>query len=400
MNIIMISYWSCPLARLGVLAAGGMNVYVLNLVNTLGKLGHRIDIYTRVHKEEDEKVLVLHENVRIIHLKTSKADLYRDVKYYSERLLDYIKGNQLSYNVLHSHYFYSGLIGVQLSSGLSLPHLHTFHTLGLVKRLYGGINDPKRIRAERLIIDKISAIIASTELEKDDLIKRYKVNSKKIFVVSPGVNHFLFKNLDRQFSRVKLNLPQDKKIILFVGRIDPIKGISFLIEAIGKLTQKYPSFENIYRVLLIGGDLQSRYFWQNQEVKKIQYLIAEKNLECCVKFIGSRPHTLLPYYYCAADIVVMPSVYESFGLVVLEAMACGSCILASRVGGLKYLIKDKLNGRLFDSGNIEQLGRIIWELLNDKQQRIKLGQRALNASQEFCWDKQAKKILDVYKCFL
>ncbi len=397
MKIAMISYWSCPLTRLGVLRSGGLNVYVLNLADQLGKMGHQVDIFTSSHQENDDRVINVNPKVKIIHLPRVKKDLYKDVSLFAQKVIDYINNNHLTYDILHGHYFYSGLIGKYLKAKLNLPLVISFHSLGYTKDKFGGIRDIRRIKAEKDLINMVDLVIASTEIEKQDLIDGYALPKEKINIVSPGVNHHIFRKHRQSNSRAKLHLPQTKKIILFVGRIDPIKGISFLIEAVYKLANQYLSFKNNFRMLLIGGDVNSRQFWRNSEVRKIKKLIEDKNLSCCVKFIGSQPHNLLPCYYSASDVVAMPSKYESFGLVVLEAMACGSAIIASRAGGLQYLVKDKINGRLFESGNVEQLKNVLWELLNDYKQRKVLGQNALKYSQSFCWDKQAKKIIKIYQ---
>lgn len=395
----MISYWSCPLTRLGVLTAGGMNVYVSNLANYLGRLGHQVDIYTRTHKERDESLLKPHRNVRIVHLREGSSTTI-NTSFFSKRLLEFIKTNSYSYDIIHSHYYYSGFIGCELKNTLERPHITTFHTLGVAKKVYLGVNDEKRIAIEKKVIDSVDGIVASTDLESRDLVNYYHTDGKKIFIVVPGVNHRVFKKYDQEFSRLKLNLPKRKGIILFVGRVDPIKGIGSLIEAVANFTKVYPSFAKKYLVLLIGGDIRSVDFWKNKEVKKIKYQIAERELECCVKFIGSQPHHKLPFYYSASDVVVIPSVYESFGLVVLEALACGSTVLASKVVGASFLIRDKVNGRCFESGNIDSLSETLFELLSDKKQRIRLGKEALRASQQYSWDQQAQNMNKVYKNFL
>ena len=153
-------------------------------------------------------------------------------------------------------------------------------------------------------------------------------------------------------------------------------------------------------MVLIGGDVTSRIFRKNKEVQRIMSLIEEKNLECCVKFIGSKPHNELPYYYSAADVVVLPSVYESFGLVILEAMACGSLVVASRVGGLKYLIKDGENGLLFESGNSFELSEKIWIGLHNRYLKNKLKNNASKYSHTLNWDRQAKILLQAYSSFV
>lgn len=397
LKIAFISYWSCPLLRLGVLQAGGMNVYVLNLVNQLGLTGNKIDIFTRSHKSSDERVLKVNENVRIVHLSVDGKDHSRNVKEFSRRITEYIKSKKIEYQLIHAHYFYSGLVAINIKKEFNLPIIQTFHTLAEMKKKYGGIIDQKRIASELKIIKYSDGIIASTEVEEKDLVEYYHADKSKIYVVQPGVNHHIFKPINKTLARLKLNLPQNIKIILFIGRIDPIKSINTLIEAADLLSKTYRSFQNKFRILLIGGDINSRIFWQHTEVIKIKNLIENKNLSCCAKFLGSQPHHLLPLYYSAADVTVLPSVYESFGLVILEAMACRSTVIASKVGGLKSFIKDKVNGLFFKSGDHADLAKILWSILHDNILSDKLAKAAYRTSQKYCWDIQAKKIFRIYQ---
>ena len=375
-------------------------MYVINLANNLGLLGHKVDIYTQTHKEDDERIIETHKNVRIIHLTCRGEDHYKNVNSYTDRLLGFMEKNSLRYDIFHAHYYYSGLIGLKLKEKLSIPLVFTFHALGVMKDLYGGLRDEKRIAAEKQIVKYTDSIISSVELEKKELIQKYRANSKKIYAVPPGVNHRMFKKIGKILARKKVSITGTEKVILFVGRIDPIKGITLLINAVAKLSNSYVNFENNFKVLLIGGDIESYNFWQNPEVKKIQLLIEKLDLACCVKFIGAKTHYVLPYYYNASDVVVMPSRYESFGLVVLEAMASGACVVASKVGGLSYLITDKKDGRFFKSGDLQNLSEIIWELLNDDKQRDELGRKAIISSQKYCWNFQAEKVAGVYKKFV
>lgn len=400
MNICFISYWSCPLTRIGVMSGGGMSVYLVNLANNLGELGHRVDIFTRAHKEKDEKVLEIHKRVRIIHLKQIKNNLYQDAVFFADKIIQFFNKEEIGYDLLHGHYFFSGLAGLALKKKLNLPLFSTFHSLAIPKEIYAGIKEPKRVIAEKKIIQQSDGIIVSTEIERKDLITLYKAQRNKIFIVPPGVNHHLFHYRDERVARKKLGLPLDKKLILFVGRIDPIKNISVLITALAILHDEYQGFKHNVLNILIGGDPRKRNFWQQKEAKKIDLLIKEKNIDCCVKFIGSKPVSELPFYYSAVDLVVLPSIYESFGLVILEAMASQKAVIASKVGGLKFLVKEKKNGRLFQSSNARQLSRIIWELINDKKERNRLGNNALIYSRGFSWGKQAKKIVSIYNKYL
>lgn len=400
MNIAFISYRSCPFTRLGVLTSGGMNVYVLNLANNLGILGHNVDIYSPSHSQNDEKILQIHKNVRIIHLSGKIKDHYQNVEPFADRILEFMDRNSLRYDVLHGHYFYSSLVGKKLKNKLNIPLFTTFHALAVMKELYAGIRDGKRIGKEKEIVKFTDGIISSVELEMKELIDKYQADKKKIFILPPGVNHHIFKKIDKYRARKRVGIKGKEKIILFVGRIDPIKGISLLIDAVFQLSKLHPNFINNFKVLLIGGDIESRNFWRHPEVIKIKSLIEKLDLACCVKFIGSKPHHLLPFYYNGSDVVIMPSKYESFGLVILEAMASGAAVIASKVGGLSYLIKDKISGRFFKSGNVKELGEIIWELLASDKQRERLGRNAIIESKKYCWDIQAKKMVEIYKKFI
>lgn len=397
MKIAFISYWTCPLQKTGVLAAGGMNIYVLYLANSLGKLGINVDIFTPSHDDRDENIVTLHENIRIIHIKVNKINT---VEEFSDQILIFIKKYNIKYNLIHAHYYYSGLVGIILKKILSVPLFVTFHSLGKTKELYSGIKNSFRVNAEKKVIMKASAIIASTELERKEIIENYDGKKGKISVVAPGVNHHTFRPRNKILSRLKIGIPLKLKTILFVGRIDPIKGVNFLIGAIAYLIGNKMLSENKFRLLIIGGDIGSFRFWQNPEVIKIKQLIAQNQLECCIKFIGSKPHTQLPYYYSASDVVVMPSLYESFGLVVLEAMACGSCVIASKAGGLKYLIKENVSGKFFEMGNISSLAKALTEVLNNRYLRMRLGKEALRESLNYCWDTQAGRMTDLYQKYI
>lgn len=388
MQIAFISYWSCPRARLGVLTAGGMNVYTLNLGYELGKRGHRVDIFTREHRGQKKGIINLKRNVRLIHLKATGDDHFRKGRQFGRNLIGFIKNDSGKYDIFHAHYYYSALSGIEVVKHVKAPLAVTFHTLGEMKKIYAGIIDKPRIETERGIVGKADALIASTELEKDELIRYYQANPEKIHVVIPGVDHRLFRPKNKAFSRRKLNLPKNKKIILFVGRIDPVKGINLLIEAVGGMQAQ---------VLLIGGDIESRRFWQNREVKRIKENIESNKLNSYVKFLGSKAHRLLPWFYSAADLVVLPSVYESFGFVILEAMACAAPVIVSRSGGLKYLIEDGKTGVFFESGNPADLAGKLKKLLRSEKQAVQMGIRAYGESQKYCWDKQAVKMVEVYR---
>lgn len=392
----MISYWTCPLTKLGEWKAGGMNVYILNLAYQIGKLGHTVDIYTHTHHPAHQPIAMLDEKVRIIHLYRLEKDIYKGAKNFSGRLYFYISRNKLQYDIIHAHYYLSGLVGINLRGKIDIPLVSTFHSLGIMKKKYAHINDEKRINAEIRIMHHSDAIVASSITEKRDMMHYYGGKKQKIYILPPGVNHTIFKPFDRMGSRIRLGLENNAKIILFVGRIDPIKGIYTLIQTIPALVED-PILKRQLKVLIVGGDIKSHKFWQQKEMAVIMKIIHQKNLDKYIQFIGSQPQHLLPYYYSASDTVVVPSSYETFGLVALEAMACGAAVVATSAGGLGYLISDTINGRLVKSPNSTLFSGVLMDVLADDKMRKRLGDKARETSQKYCWDKQAKHVISLYK---
>lgn len=400
-RIAVISFHTSPLARLGVVDAGGMNVYIYNLAQHLSKKGWQIDVFTRKESKDTPETIIVSDGFRVISLgayyQKNKHELRSHIADFTNAITDFMTRTSMTYDVLHAHYFLSGLVGVQLSKECSIPLVQTFHTLGFIKQTYGGTNQESRIDDEKLVVAHSDSLIVSTEFEKETLIAEYQADAKRIVVVPPGVDTKTFKPQSQKGMREKLDFPVQRKLVVFVGRIDPIKGITTLIQALGDLTTKHPDFHKKVSVFLIGGDIENADFWHIPAVKHIQDLIVELGLECCVKFLGAKPHSELALYYSASDVVVMPSLYESFSLVTLEAMASGSCVLGSRVGGLRFLIEDGVTGRLFENKNVDQLCSILYELLEDSQERKRLGTNAHQFAATFSWDMQAAKIEEVYQ---
>lgn len=392
---MLISFHTCPLSTPGVWDAGGLNVYVLHLAKELGKLGWAVDIYTKDHSGTKKKIVNLKNNVRVIHLKVGerrnvkKDELINLVPEFSLKIKSFIKERSLSYQIIYAHYYLSGLCAEILSYDLAVPFILTFHTLGVLKKIYGSKPNTKRILLEEKVAEASARIIVSTELEKKSLQDYYGVPGSKIVVLPPGVDTNLFHQRSKDESRSRLNLPEEKRIILFVGRIDPIKGLTNLVASVHQLVRLHPDFEENFLVLLVGGQVHSRAFWQQPEVIRVKRMIERKGLSCCVKFLGAKPHRQLIYYYSAADVVVLPSAYESFGLVIMEAMACGRAVLASRVGGLKFLVENEKTGMLFANKNRRQLSQKLWLLLQDSELRKKLGAEAAKAVRQLSWSKQA-----------
>jgi D-inositol-3-phosphate glycosyltransferase len=318
-----------------------MSVYIRELARELSKQGNTVDVYTRVHDPADPIVDDLGEGARLIHLRAGqeamihKLEVYTYLPEFTRNLESFRVNNGLSYDLVFSHYWLSGLVGRYLQPWWRVPHAIMFHTLGAVKNAIGiGEGDPElRIASEKELIDSCQCVIAATARGKAELEHYYDAVPGKISVVPCGVNMELFQPVAKNLARQKLGLT-DERILLFVGRIDPLKGADRLLEAMPYLND-FPGL----RLVIIGGDESSR-----SEVEKLQKRCVELGISDKVIFQGTVKQTELPYFYSAADVGVVPSYYESFGLVALEALACGTPVVAADVGDLKNIIRPGQTG--------------------------------------------------------
>ena len=341
LSIAMLSVHSCPLGNLGAKDTGGMSVYVRELAREMGKRGILVDAYTRVHDPKDPHILNLGKNARLIHLRAGEDEDIHKLAVYSYlpdfacNLENFRKHNGLQYDLVFSHYWLSGRVGEYLQDWWNIPHITMFHTLGAVKNAIGiGEDEPElRIETERQLVRDCHHITTATEKEKDDLILHYGASPRRISVIPCGVNIELFRPMDIQMAKQQIGF-NDSKIILFVGRIEPLKGIDHLLRAITHL----PNGQRL-RLVIIGGDEHSR-----SEMERLQQMSRDLHIEDSVTFLGLIEHERLPYFYNAADVCVIPSYYESFGLVALESMACGTPVVATNVGDLKSIIQQGETG--------------------------------------------------------
>jgi D-inositol-3-phosphate glycosyltransferase len=360
LRIAMLSAHSCPVGDLGAKDTGGMSVYIRELARELGRQGHEVDIFTRVHDPNDPRMEELVAGVRLIHLKAGKEahiqkmDVYFFLPEFTFNLENFWKENGLDYDIVFSHYWLSALVGKYLRAKWQIPYVAMYHTLGAVKNSIGiGESDPElRIVSERDTMDDCQRIIVATEKEKQSIVRYYGALPDKIGVVPCGVNMDLFRPADRTAARQELRLT-DEKILLFVGRIDPLKGIDRLLKALPLL----PSREGL-KLVIIGGDENSR-----PEINKLKKLAGELKIRDSVRFEGLIKHERLPHYYSAADVCIVPSYYESFGLVALESLACGTPVVATDVGDMKNIIRSGETGYLVADNAPEKIAGGIARLL-------------------------------------
>jgi D-inositol-3-phosphate glycosyltransferase len=390
LRIAMLSAHSCPVGNLGAKDTGGMSVYIREIARELGKQGHSVDVYTRVHDPDDAQIYHLGQQARLIHLKAGQEDginklaLYSYLPEFTCNLESYRRDNDLHYDLVFSHYWLSGWVGEYLQQWWHVPHIAMFHTLGAVKNSIGiGEDEPElRIFTERDVVDKCHRIVVTTDTEKEELVQYYGAIPDKVSVVPCGVNMELFQPADRLMARKNLGLT-GKKILLFVGRIDPLKGIEQLLRATA-----YLGNINGLRLIVIGGDEDSQY-----EIGRLQRLAGELGMQDAVDFKGLVKHDELPDYYSAADACIVPSYYESFGLVALEALACGTPVVATDVGDLKNIIRQGENGYIIADNNPRELARKINLLLSGRSDDGESALAIRASVSRYGWPNIAKAVI-------
>ncbi len=391
-RLAMLSVHGCPLARLGEKDTGGMNVYILQVAKELGHQGHLVDVYTRCHDCDDPPITEAGRGVRVIHVKagpysTTKDSLYRYLPEFLGNLYAFQREEGFDYDIIHSHYWLSGYAGLELSREWRIPHVATFHTLARIKmeaRL-GETESKLRVAAESRVMKGVDSIVVSTTQEREDLARLYGVPEHKVDVIPAGVDLQLFRKLDKADSRRRLGL-EERNVILSVGRMEPLKGFDILLNSLAMLRGAPDT-----RLVIVGGD-EGR----DREMRRLKSLATELGVLDFVTFAGVVDQAELPIYYSAADIFVLPTYYESFGLVALEAMACGLPVIASRVGGLRSFIDDGRTGYLIPWQRPEAFADRMADLLADSKLREGMGAAAELKARTMGWDKTAAGLSEVY----
>ena len=407
MRIAILSYHTCPLATLGGKNAGGMNVYVRDLARYLGREEIQLDVFTR---SQDEHVPhVLHDlgyGNRVAHIPSGpeyplpKKELVTHIPEFVENILEFASKKECRYDLIHSHYWMSGIAAEELAKEWDAPIIQMFHTLGKLKQQVAQNEEEAegdyRIRGELQVIERVEKIIASTATEKHQLVDLYGADSMKIDIISPGVDTSNFYPIPPDEAKEFVGVPLDKKMILFVGRIEPLKGIKTLLQSIGNLRENGKSGKDLC-LAVIGGELEGKDGQESEDMKLLNGLRDEYGLGDMVTFLGKRSQDSLPYYYSAAELVVMPSHYESFGLVALESMACGTPVIASLVGGLIHLVEDGVTGFHVPVEDHIALSQCISRLLDDKALRYRMGHDAFAFAKKYDWKNISGKMIDVYR---
>lgn len=392
-RIAILCYHSCPTADLGSRDAGGMSVYVRNLAIELANFGVETDIFSRRHDPLEPGVIEISPGVRLIHLDAGPTQLPRKQlpqylpDFYSN-LQKYVHKDKRCYDLIHSHYWLSGRVGKVLSQTWKAPHVVTFHTLAEIKRMVHPNNgDPiERAKRERAIASTADATIVSDVHESEALVNLYGAQSERIHVIPCGVDTTRFSPMPRYKALRNLALPETP-FVLFVGRLDPVKGLDLLLHIIGGMGE----WQDL-QLLVVGGDPE-----QEPEAARFWHLSQEMGLGERVRFEGAVPHEKLALYYNSATALIMPSYYESFGLVALESMACGTPVVAARVGGLTSIVRDWETGFLVQGHCPDPFIQRLEALLSHPELQRSMGKAARQYAQTFRWDLVARRTLEVYQ---
>ena len=410
-RIAMLSVHACPLAKLGGRDSGGMNVYVRELARVLGKSGIEVDVFTRWREKYDPQIQQLGENARVIHIESGpigywpKMDVYDHLDEFTAKLDAYVAAEGRPYDLIHAHYWLSASVARTLAARWAVPRIQMFHTLGLVKREVmdediDGESDV-RVTIERQAVQESAAIAAASEIEVGELRDLYGADPAKVHVIPCGVDPMLFHPIRQADAREKLGRDQCERIVLFVGRIEQIKGIDVLLRALGLLFQRRPDLRSDVCLLVVGGALDpGDDAPETEKILELRRLVHEHRMEANVNFVGSLDQENLALFYAAADVCAVPSLTESFGLVALEAMACGTPVVGTRVGGLQTLIEHGESGLLVPAGDYQALADAIEQVLTDHRLRMHLAHGARDRAEHYTWQSVGDKIQALYDSVL
>lgn len=399
-RIAMLSLHTSPLAPLGrTRDAGGMNVYVRELSRELGHGTMYVDIFTRKSDPALPLVQWINERVRLIHIPAGPAvplpptELYPYVDEFARRIERFAERAEHGYDMVHSHYWLSAAAGLSLARDWDVPHVTMFHTVERLKgQQYGGSGAGQtpaslvRIEQEGRIAATVDRITVSTEHEGESLRRLYNLPADVFRVIPCGVDLDAFKpgsRAERRAARERI-APGDSPVLLFVGRLDPIKGIDLLLESVAGM--RTPA-----RLIVVGGNPAG-----DPEVDRLRARAAELGIGSRVHLPGAVPQTELRDYYLAADAQVVTSRYESFGLVAVEALACGTPVVSSAVGGLTSIVRDGVNGLLVRWRNAESFAERLDELLADGALRSRLAANARHSVERFGWGRIGDEVRGMY----
>ena len=389
-----------PLDQPGIGDAGGMNIYVLESAQRMAAMGVEVDIFTRRTESESPEIIEISKGVRVRYFDCGHGHLTKEqmpahILGLSKEFLRIVKDEK--YDAIHSHYWISGKVAMPAAAKLRIPLIHTMHTMARVKNLNlaeGESPEPMiRVQGETQVAAAAQALIANTDSEAASLVSLYDACPDTVHVVNPGVDLFTFTpGKGRKAAREQIDTPANALVVTFVGRIQPHKGPEVLIRATSELVKHSPHMRPQLIVNIIGGASGAN----TEEVERLKELSTWLNIDDVVHFAPPVPRADLAHWYRAADLVCVPSYSESFGLVALEAQACGTPVVATAIGGLRTAVADGISGVLVDGHDPKAWSSVIARLLQEPQRRVLLSMGALEHASHFGWDATARGTLDIY----
>jgi len=399
-RIATLMVHTSPLDQPGIGDAGGMNIYVLESAQRMAAMGVSVDIFTRRTDSAQPDVVEISPGVRVRHFECGHGNLTKEqlpahINGLSKEFLRILKSE--NYDVIHSHYWLSGKVAMPAAKELGIPLVHTMHTMARVKNLNlaeGETPEPMiRVQGETQVVAAANALIANTDAEGASLVSLYDACPDTVHVVSPGVDLYTFTpGESRSVARTHIGQPTDALVVSFVGRIQPHKGPEVLIRATSELVKHTPLLRHKLIVNIVGGASGAN----TEEVDRLKELSSWLGIDDVVRFTPPVPRADLPHLYRAADLVIVPSYSESFGLVALEAQACGTPVVATAVGGLRTAVADGISGVLVDGHDPKAWSSVISRLLQEPQRRVLLSMGAIEHASHFGWDVTARGTLDIY----
>jgi D-inositol-3-phosphate glycosyltransferase len=404
--IALISEHGDPAAQIGKDAAGGQNVYVRQVGEALAKLGWQVDMFTRKSNPDDATIVEHTPHCRTIRLVAgpetyiSRDRLFQYMPTFVAAFQKFQQQEGITYPLAHTNYWMSGWVGLELKKHQNIQLLHTYHSLGAIK--YRTVDNipaiaQTRLAVEKQILEQSHCIVSTSPQEVDDL--RDLVSQRgRIEVIPCGTDIDNFQPIFKTEAREQLGLNPQAKIVLYVGRFDPRKGIETLVRAYAQLVERSADAGNLHLLIVGGSDPQED---DGAERLRIEGIVNSLGIGASIEFVGMVGHDLLPLYYTAADVCVIPSHYEPFGLVAIEAMACGTPVVASAVGGLKFTVVPEETGLLVPAKDEAAFANAIERILTDDLWVQQVRKQAVTRVQDhFSWTGVAVQLSDLYRSLL
>ncbi len=414
-RIALISEHASPLGTFGGVDSGGQNVYVGQLAKHLAILGYKVDVFTRRDNDQLPAIIPWMDGVRIINVPAGpakyvrKEDMLPYMKEFTACVLDFCQNNAQQtqekntrlvpqYDLIHANFWMSAIVAAEIKQILGIPFVVTFHALGRVRRFWQGDADEfldRRFAIEDSIVAQADRIIAECPQDEQDLLYLYNARKNKIRIIPCGFEEDEFWQVEKTLARQKLGLPIDENLILQLGRLVPRKGVDTVIRAFGRLLRQHGVQA---RLLIVGGESEEPDPHLTPEIGRLQVIARQEGVESQVTFVGRRPREILKYYYSAADIFVTTPLYEPFGITPVEAMACGTPVIGSRVGGIKYTVKDGKTGYLVPPNNPDVIAEKIAYLYKNPQVLECLSRQAIQrVHQKFTWKQVTSAVAALYE---